>query len=159
MKLWRLWNVERLMQAPSIPHQWSSFIFTKTTQYKYNTLVYTGLTSTWSVAARILALLCFLLLINTFLLVFVNDFFQLEVNPVQMHLLYFYLAVLVNLKLDYCRTIHIILILFNQYSTTIKSNFEGKSKNISTALKTGTLLNGLGYQISYYMPFKLYFLT
>lgn len=84
---------------------------------------------------------CFLLLFNTFLLVFVNNFFQLEVNPVQMHLLYFYLAVLVNSKLDYCRTIHIILILFNQYSTTIKSNFEGKSKNNSNALKTGTLLN------------------
>ena len=84
---------------------------------------------------------CFLLLINTFLLVFVNDFFQLEVNPVQMHLLYFYLAVLVNSKLDYCRTIHIILILFNQYSTTIKSHYEGKSKNISNALKTGALLH------------------
>lgn len=76
-----------------------------------------------------------------------------------MHLLYFHLAVLMNSKLDHCRTIHIILILFNQYSTTIKSNFEGKSKTISNAFNTGTLLNGLGYQISYYMLFKLYFLT
>ena len=36
---------------------------------------------------------CFLLLINTFLLVFVNIFLQLEANPVQMRLLYFYPAV------------------------------------------------------------------
>ena len=45
---------------------------------------------------------CFLLLINAFLLVFVNIFLQLEANPVQMHLLHFYLvAVLVSSKLGY----------------------------------------------------------
>mgnify|MGYP007058304242 CR=1 FL=1 len=46
---------------------------------------------------------CFLLLINAFLLVFVNIFSQLknEANPVQMHLLYFYLAVLMSSKLGY----------------------------------------------------------
>ena len=44
---------------------------------------------------------CFLLLINTFLLVFVNIFLQLEVDPVQMRLLYFYPASLVNSKLEY----------------------------------------------------------
>ena len=44
---------------------------------------------------------CFLLLINTFLLVFVNIFLQLEANPVQMRLWYFYPAVLVNSKLDH----------------------------------------------------------
>ena len=43
---------------------------------------------------------CFLLLINTFLLVFMNIFLQLEANPVQMCLLYFYPAVLVNSKLE-----------------------------------------------------------
>ena len=44
---------------------------------------------------------CFLLLINTFLLVFVNIFLQLQVNPAKMRLLYFYPAALVNSKLDY----------------------------------------------------------
>ena len=44
---------------------------------------------------------CFLLLINTFLLVFVNIFLQLEANPVQMRLLYNYPVVLVNSKMDY----------------------------------------------------------
>ena len=44
---------------------------------------------------------CFLLLINTFLLVFLNIFLQLEVNPAQMRLLYYYPAGLVNSKLDY----------------------------------------------------------
>ena len=39
---------------------------------------------------------CFLLLINTFLLVFVNIFLQLKVTPVQMLLLYFHSAGLVN---------------------------------------------------------------
>ena len=44
---------------------------------------------------------CFLLLINIFLLVFVNSFLPLEANPVQMRLLYFYPAVLVNSKMDH----------------------------------------------------------
>ena len=34
-----------------------------------------------------------------------NIFLQLEANPVQMCLLYFYPAVLVNSKLDYCSKI------------------------------------------------------
>ena len=52
---------------------------------------------------------CVLLLINTFLLVFVNIFLQLEANPVQMRLLYYYPAVLVNLKLDYYKSIFLHL--------------------------------------------------
>ena len=44
------------------------------------------------------AVCCFLLLINAFLLVFVNILLQLEANRVQMCLLYFYPAVLVNSK-------------------------------------------------------------
>ena len=52
---------------------------------------------------------CFLSsLINTFLLVFVNIFLQLEANPVQMRLLYFYPAVLVNSKLDYSDSVIIV---------------------------------------------------
>ena len=51
------------------------------------------------------------LLINTFLLVFVNIFLQFEVNPVQVRLLYFYPAVLVNSKLDYLETYHCIIVL------------------------------------------------
>ena len=43
----------------------------------------------------------FLLVINTFLLVFVNIFLQLEANPVQTRLLHFYPVVLVNSKLDH----------------------------------------------------------
>ena len=51
-------------------------------------------------AAKILTLYYFLL-INIFLLVFVNIFLQLEANPAEMRLLYSYPAVLVYSKLDF----------------------------------------------------------
>ena len=86
---------------------------------------------------------CFLLLINTFLPVFVNIFLHLEADPVQMRLLHFCPAVLVNSKLDhYCSLLPYVTHNLASTKTPLEPQLCRQLLRASPKLKVYTIISG-----------------